>query len=205
MYTIIRPGFHPQTRTGKSRRIMNDSHSSLLERLLTTREQGSWERLVDMYTALLYFWACRAGLQGEEANRLVREVFDEVARKLSTLEGGKPPGGFRAWIHSLAQHQRRALLLGRPATGQPAEPPPPSTAANKMWEEEYVPFIVGRALELLQPEFEPNDWKACWASIVEGRAVEQITGELNMSQAEVFIAQSRVLRVLREELDGLLE
>jgi hypothetical protein len=42
---------------------MNTTSASLLERVRRPTDQQGCERLVDLYTPLLYFWACRTGFQ----------------------------------------------------------------------------------------------------------------------------------------------
>jgi RNA polymerase sigma-70 factor, ECF subfamily len=64
---------------------------------------------------------------------------------------------------------------------------------------------VRRALELMQAEFQPTTWKACWEYAVQGRPAAEVAGELQTTVEVVYAAKSRVLRRLREELAGLLE
>ena len=47
---------------------------TLLKRLRHSDDQRAWERFVELYTPLLYYWACRMGCQGADAADLVQEV-----------------------------------------------------------------------------------------------------------------------------------
>ncbi len=156
----------------------------------------------------LFLWACRAGLPGAEAADLVRGVFAAVAQKLPEFRTGSP-SGFRPWLRTLAHTQRRELLLkqkvltGHP--GQQADAPAPVPAdADALWEGEYLPFLFRAAVELMQPEFSPADWKACWGVAIESRPAADVARELGLTVAAVYAAEARVLRRLRQELDGLL-
>ena len=57
----------------------------------------------------------------------------------------------------------------------------------------------------MQAEFAPSTWKACWATVVQGRDSGDVARELGISENAVYIARFRVLRRLREELIGLVE
>ena len=72
-------------------------------------------------------------------------------------------------------------------------------------EVEYRQQLVRRALQIMQAEFEPTTWKACWESVVSGRAATEVAAELGVSVDVVYGAKSRVLRRLRQELAGLLD
>jgi RNA polymerase sigma-70 factor (ECF subfamily) len=48
-------------------------------------------------------------------------------------------------------------------------------------------------------------WQACWATTVEGRPADDVARELGLKVTSVWTAKSRVLRRLREELEGLLD
>src|SRR5262249_2182105 len=61
---------------------MHTTPVSLLERVRRLGEQQAWERFVDMYTPLLYHWACRMGMQQSDAADLVQEVFTVLVAKL---------------------------------------------------------------------------------------------------------------------------
>jgi DNA-directed RNA polymerase specialized sigma24 family protein len=161
-------------------------------------DPAAWQRLVDLYSAHLFLWGCRAGLQGPEAADLVRGVFHAIGQKLPEV-----PGSFRAWLRSLAHGQRRKLMQKRPgATGEPAPVPPSSDA---LWEGEYLPGVLGAAVEVLQAELPAAEWKAFWSSTVEGKPAADVARELNMAPASVYIAESRILCRLRQELAGLLD
>jgi RNA polymerase sigma-70 factor (ECF subfamily) len=77
--------------------------------------------------------------------------------------------------------------------------------AEALWESEYQQSVVGRALELMQTEFQPATWKACWEVVVSGRPAAEVATELGLSIASVYTAKSRVLRRLRQELAGMLD
>jgi RNA polymerase sigma-70 factor (ECF subfamily) len=72
-------------------------------------------------------------------------------------------------------------------------------------EAEYRARLVARALELMQAEFQPTTWKACWELVVAGRPAADVARELGISENAVHLAKGRVLRRLRKELEGLLD
>ena len=65
--------------------------------------------------------------------------------------------------------------------------------------------LYRRALKLVQEEFEERTWKAFWGVAVDQRAPADLADELRMSVNAVYIAKSRVLRRLRQELGDLLD
>jgi RNA polymerase sigma-70 factor (ECF subfamily) len=215
--------FHPaNTRRGRARRAsgqraalglealvtMHTTSPSLLERLRQPADQTAWDRLVELYTPLLYYWARRMGLQEPDAADLVQEVFTVLVQKLPQFTYDKQKS-FRGWLRTVTLHkwgekQRRAGVR-REAEAAPlpdvADPHSPDAA----WEAEYHQHIVRRALEIMQSEFQSRTWKACWETVVAGRSAEDVAAELGLSAGAVRAAKFRVLCRLREELAGLID
>jgi RNA polymerase sigma-70 factor, ECF subfamily len=54
----------------------------------------------------------------------------------------------------------------------------------------------------MQAEFQPATWKACWECAAVGRPAAEVAAELGMTVNAVYLATSRVLRRLRQELAG---
>ena len=187
---------------------MHTTSASLLERLRQPDAERAWERFVNLYTPLLLHWARQAGLQPQDAADLVQEVFTLLVQKLPlfTYDRGK---SFRGWLRTVALnkwrdfHKRRTARPPADGAGVTAVPDPHDPDA--FWEAEHRRQLVARALEVMQAEFEPRTWKACWQFVVGGRPAAEVGAELGLSENAVYIAKCRVLRRLRQELDGLLD
>jgi RNA polymerase sigma-70 factor (ECF subfamily) len=188
---------------------MHTTSISLLERLRRPGEAAAWARLVDLYTPLLYFWACRTGMPAEDAADLVQDVFAVLVEKLPEFVYDRQKS-FRSWLRTILfnkwrDQRRRAQAVqihsNREELAHLAGPDGPEA----FWEAEYREHLVGRALELMQTEFQPTTWKACWETVVSERPAAEVAAELGISVAAVYAAKSRVLRRLRQELEGLLE
>jgi RNA polymerase sigma-70 factor (ECF subfamily) len=181
---------------------------SLLERLRRPDQPDAWDRFTDLYTPLLYFWARRMGLQESDAADLVQEVFTLLVQKLPEFTYDQS-GSFRGWLRKVTlnkwrEKQRRTCSradAGALPLGDPAGP----DSAEATWEAEYHEHIVRRALEVMQSEFKPSTWKACWEVVVSGRSAADVAAELGMTVGAVRAAKFRVLCRLREQLKGLLE
>ena len=63
---------------------------------------------------------------------------------------------------------------------------------------------MARAMELLRAEFQPATWEACREYMVSGRSADEVASEMGVSVWTVYSAKSRMLRRLRQELDGML-
>jgi RNA polymerase sigma-70 factor (ECF subfamily) len=189
--------------------LMDPTSSSLLLRLRQPGEEASWQRFVDLYTPLLYYWACRMGLSGNDAADLVQDVFVTLVQKLPEFVYD-PSKKFRAWLRTITENRWRDLQRRKavgPHVGGPdglEEAAVPDGAAA-LWEGEYREHLLARAIQVMQSDFQPATWKACWALIVEGKSGADVAAELGMSLDAVYAARSRVLRRLRQELDGLLD
>jgi RNA polymerase sigma-70 factor (ECF subfamily) len=181
---------------------------SLLERLRHSEDRAAWDRFVALYTPLIFSWARRQGLQDEDAADLVQDVFVILLQKMPDFHY-TPGQSFRAWLYTVTvnkchdQRRRRAAAL-RQGEAAPLESLAVPDTTEAVLEEEYRRYLATRALELMQVEFEPASWKACWEVVVNERRPAEVAAELGMTVAAVYAAKSRVLRRLREELDGML-
>jgi RNA polymerase sigma-70 factor (ECF subfamily) len=139
----------------------------------------------------------------------VQDVFAALVHKLPefTYERDR---SFRAWLRTVTLNKFRENFRRRavsaPGTGEPlplelacADP------AQAFDEAEYHRHLTTRALEIMQAQFQPAPWKACWEHVVAGRPAAEVAAELGMSEGAVYVASHRVLRRLREELEGLLD
>jgi RNA polymerase sigma-70 factor (ECF subfamily) len=186
---------------------MHETSASLLQRLRTPGQARAWEQFVELYSPLLYHWAHRAGLRGEDAADLVQEVFALLVRKLPAFEYD-PSRGFRSWLRAVTLNKYREVLRRR----RPPEAPvaaleefPAPAEGEPFWEEEYRQLLTRRLLEVMRAEFQEATWRACWATVVEGRSAADVGQELGLSAGAVRAAKFRVLGRLRAELDGLLD
>lgn len=188
---------------------MHTTPVSLLERLHQANEPNAWDRFVELYTPLLFHWARRFGLQESDVADLVQDVFVQLVQELPRFTY-QAHGRFRGWLYTVLLNkwrQRRRQAAARPAEVGPGpllvQETPDSTVT--LTEEEYRAYLVERALQLMQADFQANTWKACWEYVVVNRPAAEVAAELGMTVNAVHLAKARVLRRLRQELAGLLD
>jgi RNA polymerase sigma-70 factor (ECF subfamily) len=182
---------------------MLTTSSSLLERLRRPDDAAAWERFVSLYTPLLLALGRRLGLAAPDAEDLAQDVFARLVTGFATYaRDGRHP--FRAWLKTVALNTWRDRLRKRPPDGAPLPDVPAPEAGFDFIDREHDRQLARRALQIMQSDFEPATWRACWETAVEGRPAAEVGRELGMSAAAVYVARSRVLRRLREELDGML-
>jgi RNA polymerase sigma-70 factor (ECF subfamily) len=183
---------------------MHTTPVSLLQELRQPQNSSAWERFVFLYTPLLYSWAQRLDLQAHDAADLLQEVFTLLLRKLPEFKYD-PSRSFRGWLRTVLVNKCRELHRPHQITEQDGAERAGDDPAQLFEEDEYRGYLVGRALELMQANFEPTTWKACWESVVADRPAADVAQELGISVNAVYLAKSRVLRRLHQQLDELLD
>ena len=186
---------------------MSTTPVSLLERLRSPGNQKAWERFVDLYTPMLYAWSRQMGLQESKAADLVQDVLIILIQTMPEFTYNKNKS-FRAWLWTVTR--RRYLNTIKKDSRQPF-----ATDKTAEWvdespkdqfvEAEYHKYLVNRATKVMQAEFQPTTWRAFWESEVEGKSAAEVAAELGITPNAVYIAKSRVLSRLRQELAGLDE
>jgi RNA polymerase sigma-70 factor (ECF subfamily) len=188
---------------------MDSTSVSLLRRLRQPDQDAAWQRFVDLYAPLIYHWGRTHGLNTTDASDLVQEVLTTLVSKLREFEYD-PEQSFRGWLRTVTVNKTRDMQrrqAARPATGvaETIELASGTNNVDLLEATEYRNFIVQRALKLMQAEFQEQTWQACWLHVTEGRRAADVARELGITANAVHIAKCRVLRRLREELDGLME
>jgi RNA polymerase sigma-70 factor (ECF subfamily) len=181
---------------------------TLLERLRKADEPRAWQRFVELYTPLLLYWARRYGLERHDAEDLVQEVLTHLVKALPKFSYDQG-GSFRSWLRTVtlnklrdrARRQKVPLLAASGKLSGVAD----THEGELFTEEEHRQYLARRALEVMQAEFEPTTWKACWEFIVAGRPAAEVAADLGISENAVYIAKCRVLRRLRKELEGIFD
>jgi RNA polymerase sigma-70 factor (ECF subfamily) len=192
----------------------SETMSSSLLRRAKQGDSDAWDRLSSVYGPLVYQWCRRAGLQVSDAGDVGQEVFHAVSTHLQQYQAERADATFRGWLWTITRNKIRDHFRskGREVDGAggtdaqrrlqqiPAAPPcPPDDASGSRAQSS----LARRATDLMQADFEPTTWQAFWLTAVEGRSAKSAGEQLGLSTSAVYMARSRVLRRLRDELDGL--
>lgn len=189
---------------------MLSTSDTLLDRV-TRQDSSAWRRLCDLYGPIIYGWCRRSGLADSDAADLVQEVFITVYNKIHQFHRSKETGTFHGWLWAITlncirmrkrseQHLPRAADVAVEQFADDHEPFPNSDvivdqARNR---------VVRRALELIRTDFEERTWEAFTRTTLGNETYQEVAVDLNMKPNAVKQARYRVLKRLRQELDGLV-
>jgi RNA polymerase sigma-70 factor (ECF subfamily) len=183
---------------------------SLLLRVLS-RDEEAWQRLVYLYSPMVYRWIRKAGLQPNDAEDVVQIVFHTLASDIGRFRKSRPGDSFRGWLWTSCRHkvldffretEHQALAAGGSSAHQQflqltaSEPDPDD-------EKRETSRLRHRAVSLLLKKFERCVAEAFLRTVVHGDKPVDVASDLRMSLATVYRAKFRVLTRLRTELQGL--
>jgi RNA polymerase sigma-70 factor, ECF subfamily len=186
----------------------------LLERIKTHRPEA-WARLAELYGPVVYRWCRQTGVPRDDAPDLVQEVFAAVTLHIGDFRRDRPGWSFAAWLRTITQNKIRDFYRARRsrpvALGgtdaqerflQVPELPEPSESADGG---DLRGLVLPIGLELVRAEFEERTWEAFRRVVIGRQPPARVAAELGMTLQAVYQAKSRVLRRLRQDLEGLVE
>jgi len=180
---------------------------TLLERVRRRDDVEAWNRFVQLYTPLLFYWARRSGAQDADAADLVQDVFLQLTRTLPEFAYDQNKS-FRNWLRTITLNKVRQLYREGPTVVAPERNDlsqlPDPTDGDEQEAAEYRGYLVKQALEQIRGEFSPATWAAFQSYVLSDQPAEQVAAELGVRVGTVYAAKCRVLQRLRTELEGLL-
>lgn len=194
---------------------MTATSVGFLERLTVESDSDSWQRLVDLYSPLIYGWLRRYSVPHQDADDLAQNVLLVVLRELPAFRHNGRVGSFRAWLRKITSNRLRAFWVAQKHRSLPAggssfvnmleQLEDPNSGISRLWNQEHDQYLAERLLQLIEPEFEPSTWRAFCRVVKDGQSAPVAANELGLSVNAVLIAKSRVLKRLREEARDLIE
>jgi RNA polymerase sigma-70 factor (ECF subfamily) len=190
--------------------------ASLLVRIRDGRDHEAWRQFVELYAPLVYGFARKRGLQDADAADIMQDVLRSVAGAAGRLNYDPARGSFRGWLYTVARNKvfnfldagRHRLGRGSGDTGvrEKLEAlPEPESGLAASWEEEYERTLADVAMRRVRAEVQPATWQAFWQTAVEGRSARDAGEAVGLSAGAVYVARSRVLARLKEEVQRLRE
>ena len=182
-----------------------DTRASLLVRIRDAQDTESWQTFVDLYGPLVYRYARRHGLQDADAADATQEVLARVAKSMRTFEYQPERGRFRDWLGMTTRNVVIRLLSksGREKTGEAAMNTLcqlPAAEADGDWTSEFNAQVLRVGLERIRKSFEPGTWRAFEGVWLLNKPAQELATELGLHVEMVYVAKSRVLKRLREEI-----
>ena len=180
---------------------------SLLERA-RANDREAWDRIVYLYSPLMYSWCLRWGLQDADILDVSQEVMRSVFTHLNGFRKDRPNDSFRKWLKTILRNRvfdflsrtgRRpqAALVDQPGTAQQDESSSEDASEQKV--------VLRRALDLVKAEFKPQTWDAFWRVTVDETPVADVAQALGVSPNVVYLSRSRVLRRLSDQFAALID
>jgi RNA polymerase sigma factor (sigma-70 family) len=204
----------PNLLSSYNERLMADAlltRASLLARLGDPEDRAAWAQFVDLYGRLIYGFARKHSLQDADAADLTQEVLVAVSQAMPRWRYDRRKGTFRGWLFGVTRHKLARFLKRRQAQPQGSgdtemrlrleDEPDPQMEAD--WEKEFQQQLFRLAAAQVQEHFAPKTWQAFWQTAVEGKSAAAVATSLGMSPGAVYVARSRVLARLSEQIRAL--
>lgn len=188
-----------------------DSHTSatLLGRLRQVPpDQAAWARFADRYGRKIYGWCRQWKLQEADAEDVTQGVLLKLAEKMRGFEYD-PARSFRAWLKTVTRHAWLDACGPRPAAagGSQAVERLQTVEARedlvRRLDEEFDRELLDEASARVRERVAPKTWEAFERTALRGESGAEAGAALGMKVATVFVARSKVQKMLQEELQKL--
>ncbi|CAN5163200.1 sigma-70 family RNA polymerase sigma factor [soil metagenome] len=186
-----------------------NTRPSLLVRIRKVEDAEAWQTFVSLYAPLVFNYSRRRGVQDADATDLTQEVMKEVMKSIRAFDYQPEKGRFRDWFGTVVRRELGRFWEKQKRTGKPGSAETmaelPAGRVDTAWDEEAHAQILRVALARIRPHFEPVTWQAFTCTWLENRPAAETADALGLPIETVYVAKSRVLKRLEEEVLDLAE
>jgi RNA polymerase sigma factor (sigma-70 family) len=192
--------------------LLPTTRATLLARLRQDpADQAAWEVFVERYGRHIYRWCRQWKLQDADAEDVTQDILMRLAQKLRAFTYD-PSRSFRGWLKTLAHHAWRDFV-DSPRRARAA------VGGSQGWEVMGTLEAREDLIQRLQETFDhelleaakvrvrlrvaPHTWEAFRLLALERLPVAEVAATLHMQVAMVYVAKSKVQKMLQEEIQKL--
>jgi RNA polymerase sigma-70 factor (ECF subfamily) len=186
---------------------------TLLERVrLAPANQQAWDEFVERYGRKIYAWCRQWGLQESDAEDVTQDVLLRLAAKMRHF-AYDPSRSFRGWLRTLthnawydfvqARHKRPGRGSGDSDVADALEKVEAGDDLARWLEEEFRRELFEEASARVRQRVQPHTWEAFRLTALEGKSGAEAAALLGMQVATVFVARSKVQKMLQDEVNKL--
>ena len=185
-----------------------DTRESLLARLPDHADSAAWQEFAELYEPLIYGIGRRHGLQPNDANDLVQEVFTAVATSIERFEPNRAQGRFRTWLFRVARNH--ALIQLRKLARLPSatndinsilsdEP----DGSDREFDAAFRRRAFRWAARRVRESVKPTTWECFSRTAINGEPAQAVANDLGVDIGAVYLARSRVMARLRKMVENV--
>ena len=185
------------------------THPSLLLRVRDVGNHLAWNEFVEVYGPVIFNYCRLRQLQECDSSDVAQEVLLRLSRALRAFEYKPELGRFRDWLGKVTHREllkfwnRRGMALR--VAGALSESSTIESEDNSLWNDHFHAELLQAALERIRSEFTVQTWEAFQLAWLEDQSPQQVAERLQIGIEKVYVAKSRALKRLREEVLRLSE
>lgn len=191
-----------------------DTRISLILRLAAAEDVEAWREFAAVYAPAVFALARRRGLQPADAEDFLQELLLAVARAAGRWQPDNSRARFRTWLYRVARNLL-ADHFARRAAAAPVQTDAPTSAGQLVgrvesdpsvdaeFELEYRRALFHRAAALVRQRVSEVTWEAFAATAIDAVPAGAVSSRLGISTGNVYVARSRVMKLLRQEVERL--
>jgi RNA polymerase sigma factor (sigma-70 family) len=174
-------------------------------------DQAGWDEFVECYGRHIYRWCRQWKLQDADAEDVTQDILVKLTQRLRVF-AYDPSRSFHGWLKTVAHHAWRdfddSRRQARRAAGasqvqeQMLALEAREDLAQKL-EEAFDLELLEAAKVRVRLRVAPHTWEAFRLMAFEGLPVVEVAARVQLQVTMVYVAKSKVQRMLQEELGKL--
>jgi RNA polymerase sigma-70 factor (ECF subfamily) len=177
--------------------------------------EAAWQTFLERYQPLIHDWCRRTRLSQDQSEEVTARVLAKLVTAMRTKFIYNPAHRFRGWLRTVVENEvktfwrERVRHPGNLGSGDPAvhrkldqveAPGALGDLAQELDEAlERDLRLAQQVTERVRARVQGSTWKAFWLTAMAKEPAGEVARWLGMTVAAVYMAKSRVGRLLREE------
>jgi len=190
---------------------------TLLASLADAADQQAWNRFVEQYSPRIFFWCRRFGLQETDAADVTQDVLLKLLGAMREHQYDPARGSFRGWLKTVTANLIRDLKRASQPHDQGSgdtrvmrqlaaiQDGPAFQELEMLLEKQYEEELLSLAKARVRQRVQPQTWQAFQMYACDRIPARQVADTLKMPVGEVYVAKSRTIKLLQQEIRKLDE
>lgn len=177
----------------------------------------AWSDFAETYLPLIFRWCQQLGLGADQSQDASQEVMLKLLTLIKEFHYDPERGRFRSWLKTvttnLVRDMQRSASTGDTGSGDTKvmhilsqiEDSSAGTKLSEIFERQYDKELLEMASLRIRNRVDPKNWEAWQLYAIEQQDAREVAKKLGIPVAEVYVAKSRIIKMMREEISQIEE